>query len=324
MKLISPKEYIAQAANDVTKAQRRVALIAMVIADHPATHPLIVAIEAAAARGIDARVSADVFTYGEVSGSFLPVKYYSPNARLATKMARTLRRAGVRFDWLGRARLTLFNGRTHSKWCVVDDTVYAFGGVNIHEEGVHNADYMFRVEDAALADRLIDEQDRIAKAERRSGNYPSVVHEFPDKTVYFDGGVVGQSAIYRRVCELTRDAEEVLYVSQYCPTGRLARELRKKNTRLYFNRPEQADFLNKALIKFSILTSGLRTHYKKKRYLHAKFMIFTMPGGTRIAITGSHNFAYTGVLFGTREVALETKDEKIIRQLEAFFETKVA
>jgi len=53
-------------------------------------------------------------------------------------------------------------------------------------------------------------------------------------------------------------------------------------------------------------------------------MIFTMPDGRKIAVTGSHNFVYGGVLLGTREIALETDDKKVIRQLERFFDSYVA
>ena len=93
---------------------------------------------------------------------------------------------------------------------------------------------------------------------------------------------------------------------------------------LYFNRREQASLLNRILLWFSTTVSGLRTEYEKKPYLHAKFIIFTMPDGKKVAISGSHNFAYTGVLFGTREIALETKDPAIIEQLESFVKQHVA
>jgi len=70
--------------------------------------------------------------------------------------------------------------------------------------------------------------------------------------------------------------------------------------------------------------SGFKTRYKKEPYLHAKFIIFTMEDGSKVAITGSHNFAYTGVLFGTREIALETTDPNVIEQLESFYRQYVA
>ena len=325
MKLLLSKEYVTQAAKRVDEATKHVALIAMVIADHPATHELIEALLRAAKRGVNVSVAADIFTYGEVSGSFLPLRYDSKGSRAATTMARRLRAGGVKFTWLGHGRITLFNGRTHSKWCVVDDTVFSFGGVNMYQEGIENTDYMLETKDPVLADTLIKEQQRILRAERASQNFPSHSLVLDEQSIaLFDGGIIGHSLIYRRACELARKAESVLFVSQYCPTGKLSRILKQKPYRLYFNRREQASLLNRILLWFSTTVSGLRTEYEKQPYLHAKFIIFTMPDGKKVAISGSHNFAYTGVLFGTREIALETKDPAIIEQLESFVKQHVA
>jgi cardiolipin synthase len=324
MKLLLPPDYVKQAAADVKKAKKRVLLMTMVLNDTSATHELIAELEAAAGRGVEVIISADVFTYGEVGGSFLPVRYYNVNSRLTTKMAKRLKAAGAKFQWLGRGRSLLFSGRTHMKWCVVDDTVYTFGGINMYESGIYNVDYMFKLKSEKLAERLVHEQKRIARAERTNSNYPSTVFPLDDHSVLFDGGIVGQSIIYRHVNDLARAATDVLFVSQYGPTGRLGRTLKKKNSRLYFNRPEQADLINWLLIKFNALVTGTRSLYTKDTYLHAKFMIFTLPNGSKVAVTGSHNFASSGVMLGTREIALETKDPAVISQLESFFDKHVA
>lgn len=325
MRILLPRDYIKAATAEVKKAKRRVLLLSMVVADHPATHPLISAIEDAARRGVKVTVAADTFTYGEVSGSFLPVRYYSPNAKLATKMAKDLKAAGVNFHWLGRARMTLFNGRTHSKWCIADDTVFTFGGVNMFQGGIENVDYMFQLTNPQLADRLEQEQYKLQRAELRATNYPSTSYPIKEGMVLIDGGIIAHSIIYKRAIELAKEATNVLYVSQYCPTGRLARILKRKSSHTYFNHPENADFINRLLIKFSMHTSGLKSRYRKtKPYLHAKFIVFTLPGGKKVALTGSHNFAYSLVLFGTREVALETTNKIVIRQLERFFKEHVA
>lgn len=297
--------------------------MSMVIADHEATHPLIAAAEEAAKRGVEVVIAGDIFTFGEVGGGFLPFRYYSHGARSANHMVRNLKKAGVKFHWLGKGRITLYHGRTHSKWCVADDTVYTFGGVNLYEEGIQNIDYMFAHTDTKLADRIVEEQKRVQKAEARSSNYPSVAFEHGDMTVLIDGGIIGQSVIYRRAVELAEKASHITFVSQYCPTGKLSRILKKKSTVLYYNRPFQAEGLNRIVIRIGQFTSGLVTEYKKARYLHAKCIVFTFEDGSKAAITGSHNFAYTGVLLGTREIALETRDPKIIAQLENFIEKEV-
>lgn len=324
MKLISPEQYIKQAAAAVRQATRRVYVLSMVIADHGNTHELLVEIEAAAKRGVEVHVAADVFTFGEVSGGFLPLRYYSPGAKETNRLVRTLKRSGVHFSWLGRGRMTLFTGRTHSKWCIADDKIFSFGGVNLYHGGIDNVDYMFTLEDSKLADRLVEEQKRIQNAERRSSNYSSVVYEYGDDTVLIDGGIIGQSVIYRRAVELAEEAAHITFVSQYCPTGRLSRILSNKKVDLYFNRPQQADGLNRMVLRVALLLTRLKTRYKKARYLHAKCLIFTMEDGAKVALTGSHNFAYTGVLLGTREIALETHDPVIIAQLENFIKKEVA
>lgn len=324
MKLISPSQYIREATAAVTNAKTRVYVLSMVIADHEATRPLVSALEAAAKRGIKVVVAADIFTYGEVGGGFLPFRYYSHGSRATNRMVKTLKRAGVQFHWLGRGRITTYHGRTHSKWCVVDDTLFTFGGVNLYEGGVLNTDYMFRLKDAKLADRLIEEQTRVQKAESHSFNYHSVAYEHENFTVLIDGGIIGQSVIYRRACELAEKATNITFVSQYCPTGKLASIFKRKPVTLYFNRPLQAEGLNRIVIRLGIFATGLKSSYEKPRYLHAKCIIFTFEDGTKAAITGSHNFAYTGVLLGTREIALETYDPAIISQLEHFIEKEVA
>jgi cardiolipin synthase len=324
MKLVSPIEYVAQAALLVRSAKQRVYLTSMVMADHTSTNELLTAIIAAAKRGVTVNVAADIFTFGEVNGGFLPIRYYSPGTKDTNNMVKELKKAGVVFHWLGRSRMTIFNGRTHSKWCIIDDTVFTFGGVNLYDGGIDNVDYMFRTDDAPLASRLVEEQLRIQRSERKSGNYPSAIVELKDQKILIDGGIIGQSVIYRRACELAEEAKKIVFVSQYCPTGKLARILKsKKHVKLYYNKASNAQGLNSLVISFSQFVSGLQTSYRKKRYLHAKFIIFTMEDGTKRAITGSHNFAYTGVLLGTREIALETADPLIIGQLEEFIATRI-
>lgn len=324
MKLLSPTQYVREATEAVNLATTRVYLLSMVIADHQITHPLIVALENAAKRGVKVVIAADIFTYGEVSGGFMPFRYYNRGARDTSRMVRNLKHAGASFHWLGRARVILYSGRTHSKWCVVDDTVFTFGGVNLYNDGVQNMDFMFRLEDKKVADRIVEEQIRVQKAEKTSRNYHSVAYERKNMTVLIDGGIIGQSIIYRRAVELAEKAVEITFVSQYCPTGKLSRVFKKKSVTLYFNRPLQADGLNRLVIRFGQYVTGLKTSYKRGRYLHAKCIIFTFKDGSKTAITGSHNFAYQGVLLGTREIALETRDEKIIKQIEEFIQKEVA
>ena len=322
--LLLPLEYVQKATEHINRAKKHVSFLCMMVTDDTATDELIDALAAAAKRGVNVQVAADTFTYGELGGHFIPLKYYTKKTRTVTKMSRELIQAGVRFTWLGRFSTLPFTGRTHSKCLVIDNTVYSFGGVNLYDESLGYVDYMFEYEDPLLALELRDEIARLVKADGSNFAYRS--HEFSIGKlgkVLVDGGFQGDSLIYRRALQLTREAEEVLFVSQYCPAGRLNRALKNTKSKLYFNKPGNATFWNKIIIRANMTFSGQKTRYKRKTYLHAKFMIFTMKNGDKIAITGSHNFVPGGVIFGTRELALETTDKKVIRQLESFFKEHI-
>lgn len=324
-KLLITPDYIREAIKTINSAKHRVLFMSLMFSDDDVTDDFVDALEHAAERGVNVQIAADVFTYGELGGHFLPFKFFTEKSRATTSSVRELTKKGITFNWLGRFSVTPVSGRTHIKCLVVDDTVFSFGGVNLYGKDITgNSDYMFMCIDARLADDMSHEFTQITKADRGHYVYRSHKFSYGKHIVLTDGGFQGDSIIYRRVCDLAREASEVLLVSQYCPTGKLSRILKNKRSRLYFNRPELAGPLNKAVISVGMLLSRHKTLYNRNRYLHAKFMIFTMPDGRKVAVTGSHNFVYGGVLLGTREIALETDDKKIIRQLERFFESYVA
>lgn len=322
-KLILPQEYVKNATEQIKKAKKRVALLTMVLVHDKATDELLDALCEAAERGVEVSVAADSFTYTDFQGSYIPTTYRSGRVRDAMDMQKRFRSVGAQFNWLGRLSMVAFVGRTHIKWCVVDDTVYAFGGVNLDQPSIQHTDYMFTVQNEELASRIIAEQERIIKADRSGHAYRS--HRFgdDDNMVLIDGGFLGDSIIYRRACYWAERATHVTLVSQYCPTGKLSRLLKKVDSDLYFNHWTNAGLLNRFVIRFGMATSKHVTSYNRRPYLHAKFIIFSLPDGKKVAITGSHNFVSGGVLLGTREVALETSNKRIISQLERFHKDHV-
>lgn len=322
--LLSPTEYINQAADAINKATERVCLLSLVISEDDTTERLIQALIDASIRGIEVYVAADIFTYGELGGFVLPTRYRSKQSKITSNMAKKLQKNGVKFTWLGKSRATIFNGRTHMKWCIVDDEVFSFGGVNLYFDGLDNSDFMLRMKNKWTADKLYEEYHRLIKADKIDYSYHSHSFFVDDFEVLIDGGIFGDSIIYRRACQLAREASDVTLVSQYCPTGKLSKLLKATNTKLYFNPPQTANFINRLVISTGMFLSGNKSLYKKSEYLHAKFIIFTMKDGHKIAITGSHNFVNAGVLLGAREIALQTANPQVIKQLEGFFKDSVA
>ncbi len=322
-KLLDADAYVFDLTKEVKKAHTRIAIMSLVLTDDSTTHELISGLEDAIKRGVHVTIGVDAFTYSELGGYFSPFKHMKAKSRTATRMAERLQRAGVQFVWLGRGyKLNPFRGVTHIKWTVVDDVVYAFGGVNLYDEGIDCVDYMFKINDASLAHQIFTQHQAIIENDTPPHSYPGLISNSDYGTVFIDSGQPRKSIIYERIIELAHDATHLLVVTQYCPSGAFARRIKGKSD-VYFNQATSMSFPANAMVSYSENFTGLHTQYKHKKYLHAKFIIFTMPGGEKIAITGSHNFAYSGVALGTREAVLETTDPQIIKQLEAFFTTTV-
>jgi len=320
-KLLLPVDYVNDATKSIKKAKSNISFLALVIANEQKTNILIDALIDASRRGVNVQVAADVFTYGDLGG-LMPTRRRYKQSRITTKMGREFKENGVKFNWLGRTSSLIYSGRTHIKWCIVDDTIYSFGGVNMSNDHIDNRDYMIKIKDKLLADKLVAEHNRLIRADTGGYSYPSHSFKHDENTIFIDGGLFGDSIIYRRACKLASEAKKVTFVSQYCPTGKLSKILKKTDSKLYFNPPANASKGDSRIaIKIAMFLSRNKTIYKKPEYLHAKFMIFEMSDGRRIALTGSHNFSNVGVILGTREIALETEDSAIINQLEDFVKT---
>lgn len=321
-KLLKASDYASDIIKEIASARYRVAITTTTfIADDLVTERLMDALVDAAERGVNVSIGADSLTYTEPKESFLASHKRQYRARSSQRLEKRLKEAGAHFQWLGRLSTIGFAGRTHTKWCIVDDTAYSFGGVNIDKKSFMNVDFMLKFRDRTVADILYSEHERILKADKNGSAFRSRKHTIDKKTkILVDGGLLGDSVIYRRACTLARQSESVLLVSQYCPTGKLTRFIKRaESSELYFNHWSKAKWLNRMIIRLGMFFSKLTTGYHKREYLHAKFIIFYLKDGSKVAITGSHNFLNGSVLLGTREVAIETTDRKIIKQLETFF-----
>lgn len=324
-KLLTSDAYIADLVREIDNATDRIALVALVILEDATTQTVIDALVSAAERGVKVSIGMDLyFTYRELGLSSARWQYMRSKVTKLQATRRRLVKAGARVHWLSQFGITFFSRRTHSKWSIIDDTVYSFGGVNLYEFGIASNDYMFKVTDSLLADRLAREHADLIHSDRSGRAKPNHVFGDQDHLVMIDGGRIGSSVIYRHACLYAEDAESIIYVSQYCPTGALSPLLKQKKAAIYFNPWQNAENIaDRLLIRISSAIHSITSRYRRKQYLHAKYMIFTMPGGQQIAITGSHNFLAGNGPLGTREIALETRDPQIIKQLLDFTETHI-
>ncbi len=323
IRFVTPQAYSSRVVNAINSATKRVYVLALIIQQSGDTTEIITALNRAAHRGVEVHVMADFSTYSYIHGHATPGTIYARATRIATDMVNRLQSSGVNFTWLGMQHPFVFAGRTHSKWIVCDNQVFAFGGINLHASFQNDHDYMFMIDSADLASAIVTEHTYIREADRLDAAYLSATIDTPYGTVLMDGGLPFDSVIYRRAIKLLDTARSVLVVTQYCPTGKLAHKIRNVQHKVYFNRPSR-DFLTNSLINVGEHLSGISNAYAGSTYIHAKYMIVTHDDGTKTAITGSHNFISYGGILGTREIALQTNDPRIIRGLEQFYRKYIA
>lgn len=320
-KLLESEDYLKDLVASIKKAKKQVYVLAMVIVADDVTQNLIDALKEASYRGVEVIVAADIFTYTELSGFFLTNSRISKRSRRTSKTVKDLRSAGIKFKWLGIDRNMILMGRTHTKLSIIDDVTYAFGGINLFDGGIDSYDYMIKSSDQILAKKLKSEFFDIINAEKHRRLHKSRKFEHNKDLILTDGGMIGESIIYKRAVMHAKDSKKIVLVSQYCPSGKLAKAILKvPDFEVYYNPMTNTNFMNSIINLKGRLTSGIETKYTKSKYLHAKFIIFYKNDGSKLTISGSHNFVFSSVLAGTREIALETSNPEIIKSLEKFIE----
>lgn len=319
IQLITAKKYTNNVIKDIKTAKHSIYLTTTTFHnDCRQVENLITALSQAVSRGVYVSVLVDTLTYTEFRGTFLNLKNHFFRGVKAMKLEKQLRSAGIDFHWVGRNSSIGFAGRTHCKWIIIDDIVYSFGGININQESFENTDYMFRVVDKKLADWIAHIHKIIGEEKIYPKVLPNGKFELSSSTkIWFDGGFFSNSRIYRQACQLASDSDNIIYVSQYSPTGRLFRLIQgRPKFSLYFNRLKNSTFLNSLILRLGRKSHWLNK-YRHSNYLHAKFILSTK-NNQKTLLTGSHNFVRGSGIIGTREIAIETTDPGIISEIEKF------
>lgn len=326
--LLLPPEYIARLIRDINQATSRIYITALIVMNDDATRDLIAALIRAGQRGVDVSIAMDIyFTYREIKATNPGKRSFHGHVKHMRETRRRLEHEGVKVRWLSQFGTVLISRRTHIKWSIVDSTVYSYGGTNLYAESIlEYNDYIFRVKNKVLANQMASEHQRVIRTDRAGHGYRSHFFGTPEHRVLVDGGNMLDSIIYRHVLQYAEEALRIVYVSQYCPSGKLARLLQlNPNNEVYFNAPANLrDRASRTIAHIvTFFNTSIVNSYDRQRYLHAKFMLFEMPDGQTIAITGSHNFVGMGGTLGNREVALETTDPHIIQSLQHFLTTHI-
>jgi len=323
MRFLRAADYADALAKNIPGARQRVVINAANFLWGGKLDAFIPLLREAADRGVEVRVVGDIY-------SKFAAKVPRPNRgqsvihpwRAITEINDDLQRHGVHITYVGKLGLNPYSRRIHSKITLVDDTIYTFGGVNFGDDMFTNHDYMLTMRDPILADRLYRLIRDIEK------NQPVPLPDLEEQlggtaTLLFDGGTPGTSVIYDAACQVVASAKKVYYVSQMCPSGRLAKLLNATDNECYFIRPAQADPPANAALAFDQWRFRVKNLYQAPRYIHAKFILTEDKNGSKHVISGSNNFSWRGVAYGTKEIAVHSTDPALWQQLYDFLQRDI-
>lgn len=309
--LVTVGEYHEQLVMALDLAQDRILLETMSFDGNNGMKEVISAVLLEANRGVDITLIYDRYSYLDALtiGGFAAVK------RLK-RTIKSLDKAGVKLLMVGALRLNPFSGRHHAKVVIADNLIFMAGGINLMGNSFDTNDYMWRFEDSGLADDLFELLPKVALS-RTTTTLPIS----GDTTLLVDGGQKKQSVIYDKLCDMAERAEKLYYVSKLMPDGRLYDILSAKEVEYWYNTIKSAPPFDMPALIIDKLKYTLPNNYTKPNMLHAKFCVAVMPDGSMEAISGSHNFNYRGVAFGTQELAMHTTNQALCRQLLDFAQT---
>lgn len=213
--------------------------------------------------------------------------------------------------------------RNHIKLYIVDEKVAWMGGVNLFDEAFEKVDIMIRFEERKVVEGLV-RQFFMVNQLRSPVDYK--LQLTPSETLFVDTGKLSSSIIYTEaMSKIDKANNHIIFMSQFVPDGPLLQRLLKatkrgvkvdvitspKTNSLFASYPTRFTYLYFKFIlpKYTLLTL---THLEKN--VHAK--IITVD--STCAMVGSHNYTYSGVLFGTEEIMMQTTDKDLVKRIEDF------
>jgi phosphatidylserine/phosphatidylglycerophosphate/cardiolipin synthase-like enzyme len=308
LRFVPATDYYESLLKHIPKAKKRIVIHAMVVLWQPHTEKLIPLIQEALDRGVEVRIVGDLYSKLQANMPKFIRGDDGPRWGHTIAINSELQSRGAHVTYVGKIGFNPYKQRCHSKITIVDDLSYTFGGVNFYAGGFTFHDYMLESNEPELANKLYDLVCNIEKFPRMT----DITEELDDdNTLLFDGGTPGSSVIYDAACEAVANAKKVYYVSQMCPSGQLAKLITKADNECYFIRPSQAEPPSSLALIVDKARYGVKNHYTGKQYIHAKFILCEGKDGSKVVVSGSNNFSWRGIAYGTKEIAVRSTDPKL-------------
>lgn len=291
----------------------------------------------AAARGVDARFTSDIYYKLILSGSL----YYSPRlSRTKREKARLIK--AEKEDALSEleeynVRVTVTNppqtaqekinparGRNHIKMAIIDDIAFV-GDIN-NFVSKDQPGVSIRITDPLLVEGLVGLYEA---AERGRGGHDYEVTGRNDTSLLIDAGIARQSLILARAMTAIENAQSsVRMTSQFTPDGAVLNSLQSAFDRglmvstliadpekIIRPLPKMFDIRSQLAFKRAGFTFPI---LEVPQWIHAKILLVDEKLPTAQAIVGTHCFSGKGVDWGTQEASLQSRNPDLLNQLKTY------
>ena len=188
------------------------------------------------------------------------------------------------------------------------------------DEAFKKIDLMVRFEQAEIVQTL-HKQFFMVNGLRSHKDYSKKFGD--DYRLFVDSGKLNHSVIYQEAMDQINYAENtIVFMSQFVPDGSLLKRLisaTKRGVRVEVLTSPKTNVIftqypTKLAYKYFIYKISkhpLITCAHLSQDVHAKLLLID----DKKALCGSHNYTYSGVLFGTEEIMMETTDQMLLNQI---------
>lgn len=317
--VLKPNDFLQDFILEVGRAKRRAWVQTMYMRPGKVTTQVLTILKTAAAQGINTKVHLDWY-------DLLTQKAHFTLQDQANKsvLISDLQSVGAKILFTNPPNLIEkilpYKGRNHMKMTIVDDVAY-LGGTNFGDEDFNCLDFMVKITDKAIVETIVNQFIEVDKNQLLEDKKTYVNN---DTTILVDAGKSGRSIILDNAINIIKQAERsILHVSQFVPDGKFLRALhsmykRKIKVEVITTTKNQSNKVFALVHKLNQLEMSIRnwqipvTFYRFN--VHAKLTIVD----ETIALFGSHNMSEKGVIMGTAEITIQSKNKALLRDLTAF------
>lgn len=289
--LFGAEQFWSRLEGDLQQAHAQVVVQAMTFEGDVAGLKLAAALRSCQAQ--ERRVLVDAYTKYFVSDRFV----YGPSAwfdhklkdevRSTSQMFTNMREAGVQVRTTNPMGLlmTKWPARNHKKLVIVDNRVAYLGGINFSDHNFAWLDFMVRIKDTEICQRLCEDFDATWNSRPQS-----FVHRSPGATLYSTNGTDNKQTFSQFMNHVATAQRSIVIISPYLtfPFTELLRRIHKRGVHVTLMTPEPN---NNRVVRAYLLWAASRAGFEIRLYntmIHMKAMLID----DAELVLGSSNFDF--------------------------------